>query len=274
MRCLSLDQNFLSRLALNADKNPDIERLRAALVQAVKTEKALCPSHFNETVGESVRLGEIHQQLKETSVGILCLTRENLDARWILFEAGGMAKGMTQNRVCTFLVDVSDTDVKPPLSMFNSTKPNKEDVFKLVQNINRWLDEKKALPEPILKKVFEQNWPEFERDFKLALETHKSKGKPVKRSQEEIIAEILDISRDTQRQLQVTLESTLDLKRKTAQDLYWQSLSKKVTPSDVLQWIVHNQASLPPSSAMTEMLYNYLSKPKLPSEPDTPDEKK
>src|SRR5688572_1182194 len=79
----------------------------------------------------SIWFGEIGQQLKDTSVGIVCLTRDNLDARWILFEAGGMAKGLTQNRVCTFLVNVNDSDVKPPLSMFNSTKPNREDMFKL-----------------------------------------------------------------------------------------------------------------------------------------------
>ncbi len=149
----------------------------------------------------SIWFGEISQQLKETSVGIICLTRENLDARWILFEAGGLAKGITQNRVCTLLVDIADTEVKPPLSLFNSTKSTKEDMFKLFQSINGFLGDKALVPD-ILKKSFDRAWPEFESEYNAALKSHSSKTRPVKRSIEEIADEILQISRDVQRQLQ------------------------------------------------------------------------
>lgn len=36
----------------------------------------------------SLWFSEINDQLKDTSVGIICLTKENKDRPWILFEAG------------------------------------------------------------------------------------------------------------------------------------------------------------------------------------------
>lgn len=46
----------------------------------------------------------ISDQLADTAVGIICLTRDNLDQPWILFEAGSLAKGLSKTRVCRFLV--------------------------------------------------------------------------------------------------------------------------------------------------------------------------
>ena len=36
---------------------------------------------------------EINEQLVKTSVGIICVTRENATTPWIHFEAGALAKG-------------------------------------------------------------------------------------------------------------------------------------------------------------------------------------
>jgi hypothetical protein len=74
--------------------------------------------------------GNITKELAETEIGILCLTRENKDARWVLFEAGALSKGLSESRVCPFLVDLQQSDLQPPLSQFNGTLPNKADVLK------------------------------------------------------------------------------------------------------------------------------------------------
>jgi hypothetical protein len=47
--------------------------------------------------------GEIGNELSETGIGILCLTKDNIHAPWILFEAGALSKGLSKNRVCPFL---------------------------------------------------------------------------------------------------------------------------------------------------------------------------
>src|SRR5437762_13662094 len=73
----------------------------------------------------SLWFGELSDQLKDTQVGIVCLTRDNADARWILFEAGALAKGLKKGRVCTLLIDLQPSDLKPPLSQFNATRPTR-----------------------------------------------------------------------------------------------------------------------------------------------------
>lgn len=66
---------------------------------------------------------EIHDQLRDTSVGIICLTQENKERPWILFESGALAKGLSSNRVCTFLIDLKPSDLQDPLAQFNHTSP-------------------------------------------------------------------------------------------------------------------------------------------------------
>lgn len=108
---------------------------------------------------------EITDQLANTNIGIVCLTKENKNKPWILFESGALAKGLSSNRVCTFLVDLSVTDLENPLSQFNHTFPTRDSVWELVRTINLTLKEN-SLKESILSKVFETYWPQFEKDFK------------------------------------------------------------------------------------------------------------
>ena len=45
----------------------------------------------------SLWFGEISDQLKNTCIGIVCLTKENMNRPWILFESGALAKGIPTN---------------------------------------------------------------------------------------------------------------------------------------------------------------------------------
>jgi len=56
--------------------------------------------------GGALWISEINEQLKESSIGIICISMDNRSNPWILFEAGALAKGLPSNRVCTFLVDL------------------------------------------------------------------------------------------------------------------------------------------------------------------------
>jgi len=49
---------------------------------------------------------QISLRLKDTSFGIVCLTSENLNAPWILFEAGAIAKSVDSARVVPVLLGV------------------------------------------------------------------------------------------------------------------------------------------------------------------------
>lgn len=137
---------------------------------------------------------EISDQLKDISVGIVCLSQENKNAPWILFETGALAKGLTSSRVCTFLIDLEPSDLSPPLSQFNHTKPDRTSMLLLVRTLNTCLGEY-GLEETVLLQVFTTYWPQFEKNFAQALVDNPESVKSVPRPQEDILAEILDNTR-------------------------------------------------------------------------------
>jgi hypothetical protein len=68
---------------------------------------------------------EISDKLENSKVGIFCITKENLNSPWILFEAGAISKS-SDSYVCTFLIDINPTDLTGPLSLFQATKLKKK----------------------------------------------------------------------------------------------------------------------------------------------------
>jgi hypothetical protein len=138
----------------------------------------------------SLWFSEITSQLSNTHNGIVCLTKSNLNKPWILFESGALAKGLSSNRVYTFLIDLNSNDIKDPLAQFNHTTPTKEGVYQLIRTINNGLEEK-SLKENILLNVFETYWPQFETDFKLILKNTKDEEVIEVRPKEDILNEIL-----------------------------------------------------------------------------------
>jgi len=140
---------------------------------------------------------EINEALT-TTLGILCVTQENKHAPWLWFEAGALQKGLTEARVCPLLIDLEKKDLEPPLSLFNLTILDEEDMWQLVKSIDA-ADPENALPEARLKKAFDQRWSDFENQSKSISEKHKSVAKAPERTEKEMIVEVLEISRAIQR---------------------------------------------------------------------------
>ena len=137
---------------------------------------------------------EINNELKDTSVGVICLTAENKNAPWILFEAGALAKGLVNSRVCTFLVDLESHELQPPLAQFNHTFPNNESMWSLVATINNALGEK-SLEISVLKRAFDTYWPQFEVAFAEIINNNPSVTVIKPRDDKEILTEILETTR-------------------------------------------------------------------------------
>jgi hypothetical protein len=139
-------------------------------------------------------LPEITERLAGTKVAISCLTPENLDSAWILFEAGALSKTLDdKTRLCTYLLGgLQPEDIKPPLGMFQATRAEKEPTRKLVHTINRALN---TIPieESVLNEIFDAMWPKFQE--RLTEIPAPEVNVPAKRPSEEMIAEILEISR-------------------------------------------------------------------------------
>lgn len=98
---------------------------------------------------EDIRKGErwslvIAHQLKESNFGIICLTKDNLVAPWILFEAGALSKEMVDTNVCGVLFEgLKKPNTIGPLSMFQLTEFEKNDIKKLINTINEKLGDYK-----------------------------------------------------------------------------------------------------------------------------------
>lgn len=142
----------------------------------------------------SLWFGEINDQLKDTTVGIICLTQENKNRPWILFEAGALAKGLSTSRVCTFLIDLEPKDIEDPLAQFNHTFPNRDSIFALVRTLNSSLGGG-ALDNRIIEQVFETYWPQFELRFAEILKTTEQAPPSKPRPKEDLLGEILENTR-------------------------------------------------------------------------------
>lgn len=141
---------------------------------------------------------EINDNLEKTKVGIFCLNQENLNEPWILFEAGAMAKTKDAH-VCTFLLDITPTDVQQPLAQFHHTKYEKEDIRKLIHTINTALDanNEKSLKPEVLNDTFEKYWGDLDKELKEIKKKNQSL-QTIKRPDRELLEEILEIMRHQQ----------------------------------------------------------------------------
>ena len=102
----------------------------------------------------------ISTELEQSNFGIICLTRDNISAPWLLFEAGALSKLQSSSRVCTFLLDLRPSEIPQPLGQFQSTSTRRDDVFRLIQTINGACGES-ALEGNKLRRAFDRTWDEL-----------------------------------------------------------------------------------------------------------------
>jgi predicted nucleotide-binding protein len=135
---------------------------------------------------------EISKALEDSEAGILCVTRENLDSRWLNFEAGALAKRINQSLVCIYLLDLKPGDLTGPLSQFQVSRAQRKDTYQLLLAINNASAHK--LPSERLRKIFDLWWPELEAQFQKILASCAGSRTQIN-STEEKIDEILEILR-------------------------------------------------------------------------------
>lgn len=104
---------------------------------------------------------DITHILEDVDVGILCLTRENLDSPWLHYEAGALSKRLEGSLLCPYALDLSPAELAGPLSMFQSVTADKEGTFKLLRALNS-IQAGPRLADSVLLRVFDANWPWLE----------------------------------------------------------------------------------------------------------------
>jgi len=147
-------------------------------------------------------ISELASVLEQSKVGIVFLTSDNMDAPWLLFEAGAISK-TKDAKLCTFLLDIENpSDVKPPLGHFQYTIRTKEDIRKLLGTINKSVEQvgERAIAESTLDTVFERSWPVL-NDALIKIAAEPSSAAPQPRPQHEILEELLEWARVQDRRM-------------------------------------------------------------------------
>ncbi len=131
-----------------------------SVIQAVE------PYVSSEDIDKGTRWSsDIATELDKSSYGIICLTKQNIHAPWINFEAGALGKSVDKSKVSPFLFRMNPSDVNGPLLQYQSTRHEKDDIYKLMMSINTSCGEQ-ALDNERLSKIFEVWWPNLEQNLK------------------------------------------------------------------------------------------------------------
>jgi hypothetical protein len=120
--------------------------------------------HINPGEAWSRRLGS---ELDKSEFGIICLTMENANAPWLLFEAGAIAKNFDTSRVVPYLVDElsSSLEAGSPLGQLQHVRADRDGTYRLIQSINDAIrPDPKSIQE--LERHFSKWWPDLEPTLK------------------------------------------------------------------------------------------------------------
>ncbi|WP_406084525.1 toll/interleukin-1 receptor domain-containing protein [Micromonospora zamorensis] len=140
----------------------------------------------------------IARSLRDTNFGILCVTRRNQSAPWLLFEAGALAKGLDGSHVVPMCIDLVPSDLDPgPLTSFQARSFGEADVRRLVHEINEVAGG--SLPNEQLDQVFDALWPKLEAQVREAREAADAAPEQPRRTTEDMLAEIVNRVREIQR---------------------------------------------------------------------------
>ena len=139
---------------------------------------------------------EISIELEQTSIGIICLTKENQHSPWLIFEAGALAKSISDAYVCPYLIDLEPSDiVQGPITQFQAKISNKSGTWDLIKMLNNALGEN-ALDNAKLKLSFEKWWPDLEKKLDKIIKAKENEpGANLVRTDREVINEILALTR-------------------------------------------------------------------------------
>ena len=98
-------------------------------------------------------------ELASSRFGILCITRQNVSAPWINFEAGALTKTLgAKGKVCPLLFDIAKEEVKSPLSRYELCEYTRDEVRRLLKSINESLPPDHKLSEQQIDEKLDDYW--------------------------------------------------------------------------------------------------------------------
>jgi hypothetical protein len=138
-----------------------------------KVDKRFKPWMSQQDIQAGDRWNEIlERNLADADVGVVCLTPENVERPWLLFEAGALsnALGKTTRVIPYLLFDLTVNQLPQPFEQFHASRADFDGTFSLVRalRLKPWSDE-------LLRKSFERQWPMLDTVLNSA---RKASGEP------------------------------------------------------------------------------------------------
>ncbi|MDQ8192656.1 toll/interleukin-1 receptor domain-containing protein [Roseibacillus persicicus] len=176
------------------------ESLRAWLPRVLQAVK---PWMSEEDLSSGTRWSnEIAAELESTRAGIICVTPENQHNAWLVFEAGALSKTLSQTMVCPYLKDLAKDQLSGPISQFQGALADKEGTKRILLALNSALKEH-SIGASEMDEIFDVWWPKLEGAL---AECPEVPGPKKVRSTDEILAEILENSREQLRREDLRVE--------------------------------------------------------------------
>lgn len=168
---------------------------------------------------------DILSRLDESNFGVICVTRANQHRPWINFEAGAIAKRMSESRCVPLAIDLPPAHVDRPLGMYQAKAATREGVWDLVKAVNNALDGALRPELVALEPLFDAFWDELAGELERARKQPKKQVEPSvdPAAQQRMIEEILITVRSIARphpeqsaatQVEVPLSEFIDLTKK------------------------------------------------------------
>lgn len=179
------------------------EALRAWLPRVIQSLK---PWMSDEDIAPGSRwLPDVANQLNDAKIGLICVTPDNWSNPWLVFEAGALSKTLEQTFVCPLLHQMAPSQLSGPLAQFQSLCLDKPGMLRALQNLNQALGDDK-LSDHDLSETFEVWWPRLEKTLnEIPKNNDGLTSHP--RTTEDILEEILDLSREQIRRENLRLEA-------------------------------------------------------------------
>jgi hypothetical protein len=138
---------------------------------------------------------EILGGLKDADFGVICVDSSNQESRWLNFEAGALG-GKFGKRVAPYLLNLGKTDLLSPLSTFQADLADEAGTLHLIESINTF-DTSVLVRPDVVKATFEKFWPDLNDQLNQIRDA--SPVEDVKRTQDDVLSEILDLVRGVNR---------------------------------------------------------------------------
>lgn len=155
---------------------------------------------------------EVSNKLSDTHVGVICVTPENQNSPWLLFEAGALSKALEQSFVCPLLFDLQLGQLSGPLSQFQANTVGLEGVRNIVATLNRAQGET-PLSAADVEEIVGVWWPRLEARLK-DVPPLAAGGVRKIRTSEELLEEIVGNTREQLRRETIRLEATKEREAK------------------------------------------------------------